>query len=137
MKNVKLAVSLLILASTSFFTSCTPENLDYISTTKEIISKGQWSVDYYYSGQDKTTQYSNYQFSFLANGSLVGAGSASSFTGTWSMERDVNRNDVIRITINSQEPHLMELNEQWNVTDKANDAVTMKEGNDELRIRKL
>lgn len=54
MKNATLFSFLLIVVSTSLFTRCTPENLDYVSTAKEILPQGKWSVDYYFSGQDKT-----------------------------------------------------------------------------------
>jgi hypothetical protein len=135
MKNAKLFSYLLIVASTSFFARCTPERLDDFGTAKEIISNGQWSVDYYYAGQDKTTQFSNYQFSFIGNGTVTANYGTGSINGTWAILRDVNRNEVLRISI--QEPHLQELNEQWNVVNASSDILGMKGSNSELRLKKL
>ncbi len=110
--------------------------MDYTSSTKEVISKGKWSVEYYYAGQDKTAQYSNYQFSFTGNGNVTVSSGTNSVTGTWSTITDINRNEVLRMSL-GQEPHLQELNEQWCVSSKTIGNVTMKVNGNELRIRKL
>lgn len=137
MKTANFA-SILIFFSFLFFTGCTPENFNYPGTAKEIISQGTWSVDYFYAGQDKTAQFSSYHFTFTGNGTLTGANATNNFSGTWSMVRDVNRNDVIRISISSQEPYLTELNESWNVTSKDINVIAMQDGNNaQLRFKKL
>jgi len=137
MKNVKLFAQLLIIVSTSFFASCSPENLNDLSTPKEIISKGQWSVDYYFSGQDKTSLYNNFHFSFIGNGTVTATNGTNTINGTWSMITDVSRNQVLKINIDSQEPYLLELNDQWSITNSSTDAISMKDASGELRLRKL
>ena len=138
MKNLNRALSLLLLSATLFFTSCTKDqNENFQSTTKEFISAGKWSVDYYFAGSDKTLQFSNYQFVFTGNGTLTGTDGNNEFSGTWKTLRDVNRNDVLQITINSQDPGLTGLNLPWNVTAKSSLVISMKEGSDELRFKKL
>lgn len=137
MKNVKLFTQLLIIVSTSFFAGCSPENLNDQSTPKEIISKGQWSVDYYFSGQDKTSLYNDFHFSFIGNGTVTATNATNTVTGVWSMVTDVNRNQVLKIKIDSQEPYLLELNDQWSITNSSTDAITMKDAGGELRLRKL
>lgn len=133
MKNLKF-FSYLIVFSTLFFTSCTKENLDYRSTAREIISSGRWSVDYYFQGQNKSAQFDNYQFNFLGNGTLSATNGSVSINGTWSVVRDVNRNEVLRINI--QESFFRDLNEQWNVTGTDSYSVSMKTESRELRLRK-
>ena len=138
MKTTNIFASILLLFSCLFIFSCTPADLDYKTTTKEFISGSTWTVDYYYAGQDKTVLYSNYQFSFIGDGTVEGTGGINSFTGTWGMLRDVNRNDVLLINIISQEPQLSVLNEQWSVTDKSSTIIVMKDDtNCQLRLRKL
>jgi hypothetical protein len=134
MKNAKLFSYLLIVISTSLFVRCTPENLDYGASTKEMIAGKQWSVDYYFAGQDRTIQFSNYKFSFVGNGTLTANDGTASVNGNWSMITDVNRNDVLQINIS--EAHLQGLNEQWTVN-LSSDVLIMKGAGSEMRLRKL
>ncbi|HEU4470167.1 MAG TPA: hypothetical protein VFR58_03710 [Flavisolibacter sp.] len=137
MKAIKLAAVFCILASGLLFTSCT-RDADYSSTTREIISKGQWTIDYFYAGQDRTAQFSHYTFTFQGNGVVTGGSSTVSFAGSWSMIRDVERNDVILMNISGQEPQLSALSRTWSVRAKSSNALTMKDDeNNEIRFRKL
>jgi len=133
MKNAKFFTYLLIIISTSLFVSCTRENLGYGSTTREIITGKQWSVDYYFAGQDRTAQFNNYKFNFVSDGTLTANDGIASVNGNWSMLTDVNRNDVLRINIS--EAHL-QLNEQWTVNPSA-DILVLKGTGSEMRLRKL
>jgi hypothetical protein len=134
MKNAKFFTYLLIIISTSLFVRCTPESLDYGSTTKEAITGKQWSVNYYFAEQDRTAQFSNYKFSFVGDGTLTANDGTASANGNWSMTTDVNRNDVLRINIS--ETHLQGLNEQWTVN-LSSDVLIMKGSGSEMRLRKL
>jgi hypothetical protein len=132
MKAVKFL--LLIIISTSFFVRCTPENLNYGSTTKETITKAQWSVDYFFAGQDLTAQFSNYKINFAGNGTVTASNGTTSVNGIWSMVTDVNRNDVLRISIS--EAHLQGLNEQWTVRQTSDEVLTMNAAAGEVRLKK-
>lgn len=134
MKTVKFFAFLFVIISTSSFFSCTPENLDYGSGTKEMITGKQWLVDYYFEGQDKTAQFSNYKFSFVGDGTLTANDGNTSVNGNWSMITDVNRNDLLRINIS--ETHLQGLNEQWTIN-LSSDVLIMKGPGSEMRLRKL
>lgn len=137
MKSATISLSfLLIVIFTAVFTSCTPESLDYSATTKEFISKGQWSIDLFFAGQDKTAQYSNYKFTFLGNGTAAATNGIETIPGTWSVVTDVNRNEILLINMNTQN-QMQELNVQWSVTDKNNLIIAMKDGSNALRFKKL
>lgn len=128
---------LLLLSLVALLSSCTKdENNTYYSTTQEFISRGQWSVDYYYAGGDKTPTLSPYHFVFLGNGTLSGSDGNQEFAGSWKVLRDVNYNDVLQITLESQDPALSQLNEHWQVTTKDNSLISMKVGVNELRLKK-
>jgi hypothetical protein len=136
MKNLKFFTYLLIIISTSFFVRCTPENVDYGATTKQMITKVQWSVDYYFAGQDKTAQFNRYKFSFIGNGAITADDGTNAVTGSWRMLTDVNRNDVLQINIS--EVHLQDLNSQWTVLDLTSTGLLIMKGrNTEIRFRKL
>jgi hypothetical protein len=137
MRTAKLTAVSLLLSVSVFFSACTREVQDDHSLTKEIISKGSWSVDYYYTGQDKTALYSNFQFTFNADGTVSGKNVLEQFAGTWSVVRDVNRNDVLQISISSTDPQITELNANWSVTNTDPLVVSMKIGEgSQLRLRK-
>jgi hypothetical protein len=136
MKTKNLLVGLLLFIFSNSFTSCTPDQ-DYSTSTKDILSAGKWSVDYYYAGQDMTTQYTSYEFTFQGNGVVSGKTANGEFTGNWALLKDVNYNEVVELNINTQEPELIALNELWKVTNKSLTVISMNGASMELRIRKL
>lgn len=135
MKAVKFFAYLLVVISTSFFTSCTPENLDYGSTTKETITKAKWSVDYFFAGQDVTSQFSNYKLNFVSNGTVTANDGTTTINGTWNMITDLNHNEVLRINI--AESQLQILSNQWTVKQTSDEVLTMKGAASEIHLRKL
>jgi len=138
MKNRKLFAFLLIVCSSTFFIRCTPSRQEYLSSTKEILSTGKWTVNYFYAGQNQTSYFSNYQFSFQNNGIVICSVDSTIVNGNWSIIHDLNNNDVLVININSQQTSLMQLNASWNVTDKSTSAIGMKDSNSaELQFRKM
>ena len=137
MKSAKLFALLLIISTSMLFTNCSPRQ-DDISTTKEILSEGKWSVDYYFAGQDQTGLYTNYTFTFNLNGAVVCEQGTTSNTGTWSLIKDGSRNDVLLIQLNTLEPHLIQLSEEWKVTDQTLSVIAMRDVNStQLRFKKL
>lgn len=113
MKSVKTFAALLLLSFSLSFVSCSP-SFDYVSTTKEIITQGSWAVDYFYTDADKTAEYKNYQFNFNFDGTVT----YQQGTGTWQLQKDVAGNDILKITLNTQDANLQKLNKEWKVSDK-------------------
>jgi len=134
MKNEKFSFFFIIITLSSFLSSCTKENISYGDTTREAITKSQWSVNYYFAGQDRTTEFSNYKLSFIGNGTVKADDGTGSFNGNWTMVTDAYRNDVLRINIS--EAHLQGMNEEWKVNQTA-DGLTMKGGSSEIHLKKL
>jgi hypothetical protein len=134
MKNEKFSFFFIIITLSSFLNSCTQENISYGDTTREAITKSQWSVNYYFAGQDRTTEFSNYKLSFIGNGTVKADDGTGSFNGNWTMVTDAYRNDVLRITIS--EAHLQAMNEEWKVNQTA-DGLTMKGSSSEIHLKKL
>ncbi|HEX2608300.1 MAG TPA: hypothetical protein VHK91_13015 [Flavisolibacter sp.] len=130
--NSVFGVLLLILS----LSSCSPQQ-DAITSTREIISQGNWTVDYYFPGQNRTEQFLNYAFHFRGDGTLTIEQGSQVATGNWSLVHDVNRNEVIALQINSSNPQITSLNEHWSVVDRNLSALAMKDGNNvELRLKK-
>lgn len=121
-----------------FLSSCTPSRQEYLSSTKEIISTGKWTIQYFYSGQNQTSSFSNYQFSFQNNGIVICNMDSTTISGSWSIVHDLNNNDVLQMNINSQQSTLMQLNSSWNVTDKTMSEIGMKDAQSaQLQFRKM
>ena len=138
MKTRKHFAFLILLCTSLFFIRCTPSRQDYLSSTKEIISTGKWTVNYFYSGQNQTSTLSNYQFSFQSNGIVICNVDSTTVSGNWSIIHDLNNNDVLVININCQQTYLMQLNASWSVTNKSTSEVGMKNANSaQLQLRKM
>lgn len=137
MKKPAFPVVILLFVSL-FFTRCSPDYVDYRATTKEIISQGTWSVDYYFQGQDKTSEYVNAQFTFHGNGSITCLQDSVTYSGSWTTIKDVNRNDILIVNLGGQNTKFSSLNQQWNVTALGFKMVDMKDNvNNEWRIKQL
>lgn len=135
MKNAKFFAAFLLFFSIAFI-NCTPDQT-YFSTTKEIITQGKWSVAYYYAGQNRTADYADYEFSFSGDGTIACQQASVSIKGTWGTIRDVNGNDMLIIKLNSSEPRLSQLSDQWSVTNKTLTEVAMKGNSTSLKFKKL
>jgi hypothetical protein len=136
MKSFKTTGLILFLIISILCIRCTPNQQDYSRTTREIISTGKWSIDYYFSGQDKTSQYQTILLTFLGNGTVNCEHNNTVYQGQWASIKDVNRNDVLELQLNSQEPTLTELNVNWNVVESTPSSITMRNSDNTLRIRK-
>ena len=135
MKIQRRFTVLLLLSASILFTNCTKG--DFGQSAKEIISNGKWSVAYFYTGQDKTENYRNLQLNFQGNGTLNLQQGTSAINGTWGMIKDVSSNDVLTMNVNSEEPDVTELNEEWEVTDAKSDMIVMQKGTSSiLRLKK-
>jgi hypothetical protein len=135
MKSAKsFAVILLFLSI--LFTNCSQDR-DYLFTTNEIITRGNWVVEFF-DNQVKTIEYENYSFQFSGNGTLQGTNGPNTVKGSWSVIHDVDYSDVLTITMNDQNT-IAELGNSWRVKQKSVNALSLQgQGNPiEFRIRKL
>src|SRR5215207_2237133 len=122
MKSAKSFAVVLLFISFSF-ANCSPDR-DYLFTTSEIITQGNWGVEFFVS-QDKTAQYANYTFHFSGNGSLDGTDGNKTVKGIWHVIRDVDRTDLLTINLNEHN-HMPELNNTWNVKSKSTNSFNFQ-----------
>ena len=137
MKNAKTGIMFLLVASL-FFTGCSKEALDNFGASKEIITNGKWSIDYYFNGQDNTDRYHGYQFTFNSNGSLVASNGAESYNGTWSSIRGTDHKEILTFNFESPNSTLQEVETDWNVGATSLNSIAMKNAaNVQLRFHKF
>jgi hypothetical protein len=136
MKTIKLAVSLALFAALVSIAACSPK-LEDVSTTKEVITQGQWSVSYYFNGQDRTADFHGYRFNFASAGTLTATNDTDTFNGSWSITKDDKFKDILLISLGTTSK-LTSLNAEWHVTTVGLNNVAMKDTtNVQLLIQKL
>jgi hypothetical protein len=135
MKSLKISAVLALLFSFCF-TSCSPDH-DLLSSTNEIITRGTWDVEFF-ANDSKTAEVGNYNLVFKGNGELSATNGTKTVDGKWSVIRDVDRTDIVTISLNEQD-NVGELSNVWAVKAKSLNAFKFQaKGNTtELRLRKL
>lgn len=100
-KVVNLGV-LLMLSFSLMSSTCSSDDDDgspNLNTLQivEIINtaqSGTWRItNFNDSGQNETSDFNGYEFTFNADGSLVATNGSNSLTGTWSVTNDSNSSD--------------------------------------------
>lgn len=134
MKSANRFAAILLLFTSVLFINCTP-NQDELGSTKEIITRGNWSVNYFFAGQDQTALLGEYSFTFHNDGTLSCLHNSSQCSGNWELARNVS-GDVLRIDLDAPQAELKMLNEEWSVAGTDGHSVHLKNGASQLRIRK-
>jgi hypothetical protein len=135
MKNSKPFLAIALSVSSLFFINCTPDN-DNLTETQEIITRGNWAINYYYADHDKTAQVNNYQFSFGNGGKITCTDNNTTYNGTWQIAKNVG-GDVLNMQLMTPPLELLQLNDGWNVTGKNTNSISLKSANVQLRITRL
>lgn len=103
-----------------------PENnitsLDFV----ESITKGSWSVPYFYYDSEKTSSYSGYLFVFKSDKSVVATKGTVSETGQWESKTE---NGVREFKLNFTTELLGKLNNSWKVFEFNNSQIRLRDVN--------
>lgn len=127
MKKLKL-ISILSLVFVLNVASMCSDNDDSNSTADptpviNTVSQGTWRITFYEdSGVNETTNYSNYIFTFGANGVLT-AVNTNTYTGSWSVTSDNSTDDSpsndldfnILFTAPSPATFVDDLSDDWDI----------------------
>ena len=135
MKSLKISSALLLFIS-FLFSNCSPDH-DFLSSTNEIITRGSWDVEFF-ANDNKTAEFGNFSFQFNGNGKLSGSNGIKTVEGSWNVIRDVDRTDILTITMNDRD-NISELSNSWSVKTKTTNAFILeaKGSTTEFRLRKL
>jgi hypothetical protein len=127
----------MLVSSSLLFIRCTPEQM-MASTTKEIIQQGNWSVGYYFDGQDKTADYHGLTFTYNGDGTMNCSDGTTDYPGTWSTSKDASRNEVLTMSIQNAPSSVGLLNTQWTIGSVALNSIGMKNSSsNQLVMKKL
>jgi hypothetical protein len=112
--------TLLLIAFVFAFAACKKPETD--NSPSVDITSGTWRISYFWDVQDKTSNYSSFNFMFLSDGSLMAHGTSSMFTGTWSQTGS-------KININFASAPMNELNGEWLKTEFTGASIKLKDDN--------
>lgn len=121
MLNLLLVSSLLMFAS-----SCSKDDdASNISTTASTTLKsGTWKISMYVDdGNDETSNFSSFNFTFANGGVVTATNSVLTATGTWSAGTD---NSTPKLNLAFTNPALfVELTEDWEILAVTNTTVSL------------
>jgi len=142
MKKIKFFIAAALCIAV--FASCKKEdnsssnnNSSNNSSVTSVMTSGSWRVSYYHEGgDDHSTDFSGYTFTFGSSGTMTAVHSSGTTTGTWS--KDDSHNEI-HFSIGSSAP-LNELNSGWTVISATSSEMIFKDdgnSNEELRFVKI
>jgi hypothetical protein len=140
MKNAKLLFASLSFSIMIFFSNCTPDH-NFVSSTEEILTQSNWSVDYYFTTQDLTSEYGGYRLLFGTAGTITAQKENALIQGTWDKVVDVNTNEIVTINFNTSDVNLSKLNQGWKLIGQTSSTLQFEDYDhisnpSQFRIRK-
>lgn len=130
MRN-KINLIALLIGFTSIISSCkkddsTKPDDNSNSSISTIIATGSWRVSYFYdNGDDHTSNFNGYTFTFNVNGTMTATNSGGSTNGTWSND---DSNSELHIFLGNSDP-LKDLSKGWLIISKTSVEISLKDDN--------
>jgi len=119
----------LILISASFLAGCKKNSSSSPSpatNASSILMTGSWRVSYYHeSGNDHTSNFSGYTFTFNSNGIMTSSNLSGTTNGTWSSDDSHNE---FHMSIGNSSP-LSDISNGWLIISATSTEIDMKDDN--------
>jgi hypothetical protein len=125
MKGVKFFYTALLLSVCSISLQCTPNN--DLLTTEKMLVRNVWSVDYYFNGQNITSEFSNARLLFSSTGSVGYQTNGETVPGTWNRTVDASDKETITVHFNTTDSSINKLSQAWSVSGRYADALEFEE----------
>ena len=130
---VLCCVSLLSFACSSDDDNATPNNSAEIAQIQDQIMDGTWRVtNFIDSGQDETSDFSGYNFTFSSNDNLSATNGSTTETGNWSVTNSSSssssNSDDIDFNINFNVPDTNDfddLNDDWDIVSHTDTKIVL------------
>jgi hypothetical protein len=133
MKNTLLISTAILFLALSACTNADDNNSSnpiVIDQVEDGLIATDWKITYFNdSGDDETSDFSGYTFSFEDNGTITATKSNNTYTGTWSIT-DSNSNDDSPDDLDfniffNQSNELEELNEDWHFISQSDTKIEL------------
>jgi hypothetical protein len=121
-------LSSLLIAMTVFASSCLIGGSD--STTVQVVTSGTWKVTLFTdSGNDETSDFNGYTFTFTDGGTLTAVKNGITKTGTWSVNNSSNKFNIdLGAKVDSNKP-LGELTDDWKILSNTETVIRLTDDN--------
>lgn len=109
-------------------------NAQVVAEIQASTTSGEWYISSYIdSGQDETSNFSGYTFTFSANGSITAANGNTTVNGTWSVTVDDDSNDDNPSSSDDVDFNIMfaspatfaDLSDDWDITAYSNTSIQL------------
>jgi hypothetical protein len=118
----------LLIAMTVFASSCLIGGSD--STTGQVVTSGTWKVTLFTdSGNDETSDFAGYTFTFSDAGTLTALKNGVTKTGTWSVNNSSNKFNIdLGPKVDTNKP-LGELTDDWKIISNTETVIRLTDDN--------
>ncbi len=132
MKNSSYSICLIFLVAIVSFTSCTKDDSTPVNFNSNAVTTGTWRITSFHENHDDhTLDFSNYLFTFDANGTLTATISGTVTTGTWDFDDSGNE---FHLHIGSSSP-LTDISKGWIILEST--STTLRLGDDSSNDEEL
>jgi hypothetical protein len=119
-----LWIALLAFAAT--IASCKNDDNNSSPSTSSIITQGSWRVTLYSdSGNNETSHFAGYAFTFNSNGTVTAVNSGTTVTGTYSDGNDDSQAKLV-LTFSSP-PDFQDISDDWHVIQKSSSKIELED----------
>lgn len=122
-------ISSLLMMVIVFATSClSTDSSD--SNTSQVVTSGTWKVTLYTdSGNDETSDFAGYSFTFTDGGTLTVVKSGTTKTGTWSVSSSSNKFNINLGPKDNTNKPLGELTDDWKIISTSDTVIRLTDDN--------
>lgn len=125
----KLFVIAVLFISGLFVTSCDPSS-NTSANAGQQISSGTWRVTLFTdSGNDETSDFAGYNFTFNSGGVLTAVKNAITQNGTWSFNNSSNKFNIDLGPNTVANKPLGELTDDWKVLSSTDTEIRLQDDN--------
>ncbi len=129
MKNTKATLFFIVAALAFIFPSCTRDNGNEDQVTNTVTT-GAWRVTLFTdSGNDETSDFNGYSFTFRTNGVLFVSSGAISQEGTWSFNSSSAKLIIDLGPKTDANKPLGELTDDWRITSYSDTEIQLADDN--------
>lgn len=118
----------LLFAVAIFGSSCLTNGTD--SNTSQVASSGTWRVSLFSdSGNNETSHFTGYNFTFSSGGVLTVTGNGTTKTGTWSVDNSSHKFNIDLGAKTTANAPFGELTDDWKILSNSETVITLGDDN--------